>query len=348
MIDSIFSDLRNYRLVFIHNNAIVRKIHPNLFDSIKLYTIEEFLEISNEKIKELPSREIGLINLENYIIENSSDNGRIRAKIHELFHDSFIFLIISSISADSYPPSPASDFIIESKKKNVPINRDEWKSIENRDESFFEEVLRELPQSVVEDLYKSIWLSKKYGNDCLEDLNFLSLNSLAGASLIFNNSDRYEWIIGSDFKKLKNIICLEIQRNMGEFDRNAEVYTQFYFIENFFRLLIMKEMINKYSLEWRSKISKTGNILERAQSDTYPDAEKIEDIGNPLVYLDFSEILDLQESNSLGDLGIKKVILRRIRNDLIPMRNSVAHMRTLSEDDRRIVNQIYNVIKRQS
>lgn len=345
MIDSIINNNRNYRIIFIHINAICRNMYPDLLKSLRTYTLEEFINTSNDNILSSPSKDILITEPEELLVNNIESHGIVRAKIHELIGSDCNFFIFSRISADSYPSSPASDFIADSKKKNITITRQQWKSIKNRDESLFGAILSELSQDTIEDLYNNIWLKKRENNGCLTELSNLTKSSLLGSSLIFDSGKEFEWIIGSDFKKLKNIVCLELQRNTA-LNQSAEAYSQFFYIENYFRFHVMQRMIEKHKSTWRGEIENSRSILDRAQADEFPDATSINEIGNPLFYLDFSEIVALREEKSLGDFGIPKPVLRKIMNELVPMRNNLAHMRILSEHDRLIVSQIYKTINR--
>ncbi|HEX3004619.1 MAG TPA: hypothetical protein VHO27_10420, partial [Angustibacter sp.] len=66
-----------------------------------------------------------------------------------------------------------------------------------------------------------------------------------------------------------------------------------------------------------------------------PRAAKLADLRDPLEWLTTSELLELRELRALGDLGIPAVLWGKLRTEIIPIRNKVAHMRMISEQDLR-------------
>lgn len=74
-------------------------------------------------------------------------------------------------------------------------------------------------------------------------------------------------------------------------------------------------------------------VLKRAAEAAYPGANSIKLIRDPLEWLTLGELLDLKDRAEIGDLGWSQALWRNFAADIMPIRNRLAHMRTLHPGD---------------
>lgn len=79
-------------------------------------------------------------------------------------------------------------------------------------------------------------------------------------------------------------------------------------------------------------------VVSRAAQDAFPRAESCQDLPNPLEWLTLGELIDMILSHdTIRPFGVSDAIWLRMRAELAPVRDRIAHMRLLRDGDERIV-----------
>jgi hypothetical protein len=103
-------------------------------------------------------------------------------------------------------------------------------------------------------------------------------------------------------------------------------------MERMIRRSIRQRAVDAWSGNWRQQCL-TGDlpakVLERATEAAYPAANSIKLIRDPLEWLTLGEQLDLKNRGEIGDLACPTRFGENFSSDIMPIRNRLAHMRTL-------------------
>ena len=105
--------------------------------------------------------------------------------------------------------------------------------------------------------------------------------------------------------------------------------------------------MTKYPADWRTSSvgGLKGEILKRAQQDTNVTAKSINDLRDPLEWLTLGELMDIVRGPKFNDLGVEPVVWRKLQEQLVPVRNRLAHVRMLKAKDAEIVGMWASIIK---
>lgn len=107
-------------------------------------------------------------------------------------------------------------------------------------------------------------------------------------------------------------------------------------IERMIRRAVRQKAVGAWGDKWRQQCLQgelPRKVLERATEAAYPAANSIKLLRDPLEWLTLGELLDLKGRTEIGDLGIPSVLWRNFSADIMPIRNRLAHMRTLHPGD---------------
>ncbi|ALV40066.1 hypothetical protein AU252_01870 [Pseudarthrobacter sulfonivorans] len=86
-------------------------------------------------------------------------------------------------------------------------------------------------------------------------------------------------------------------------------------------------------------------ILRRAQLDTNVTAKSVTDLRDPLEWLTLGELMDLVRSEKFNNLGIEAAIWRKFQEQVVPVRNRLAHVRMLKSEDAEVVSMWAKMIR---
>jgi len=77
-------------------------------------------------------------------------------------------------------------------------------------------------------------------------------------------------------------------------------------------------------------------------------ARTINEIRNPLEWLSLGELLELVERPPCDGLGLTAVEWRRFKQDVLPVRNRLSHMRLLKRGDKEVAQQWLTILRRRA
>lgn len=111
-------------------------------------------------------------------------------------------------------------------------------------------------------------------------------------------------------------------------------------IERTIRRFLRDAAIADSPTKWREGLlneSLAAEVLKRARGDVNVTAASVADLRDPIEWLSLGEMLDIVQSKKYGGLFWDEVTWRRFRNDVLPIRNRLSHMRLLKRGDRATV-----------
>ncbi|MFE6964314.1 hypothetical protein ACFVAJ_04315 [Agromyces sp. NPDC057679] len=202
------------------------------------------------------------------------------------------------------------------------------------------EALAELGQGLVAALDHAIFEVNPKGTDGLRYLNSREVEGLRGAGLLQLDSDGSPRLtMPSSLKLLKEALSEHVSKTVTPVDRLPDVVSGLWLIERTLRAGVRAAAIAEYGDAWRTSSigGMKDEILRRAQLDTSVAAKSVNDLRDPLEWLTLGELLDIIRSDKFDQLGVEAAIWRKLQEQLVPIRNRLAHVRMLKASDPEIV-----------
>lgn len=255
----------------------------------------------------------------------------------------FVFVSVSPKTA--YPDTRGSDVIADAKQifaplvitfpAAAPVSAEADSSSAELD--FFVRCVRELGDRTVIALSGAMWESQLSPRDSLEPLTRPDTEALRGAGFIQADGTEVAWSIKApQLKRLKVAAAQVCSESNTAGDWVASSFVEIWTLERDLRNVIRVALMEKLEDGWRETclpVHLRNDVLDRARKDTQPGANKLGDLRDPLEWLTTSELLDLRELRELGGLGLEPYLWTKLRSEIVPIRNKIAHMRLVSEQD---------------
>lgn len=255
------------------------------------------------------------------------------------------FVFVSSSPKTAYPDTRGSDVIADAKQVFPPLaiasQAGEQVPVGDTTQSqlphFFVKCVRELGDRTVIALSGAMWESQLSPRDALESLTRPDVEALRGAGLVRADGAEVTWsVTAPQLKKLKVAVAQVCSESNTAGDWVASSFVEIWTLERELRNVIRLALMERLKEGWRETCLPEHlrtDVLDRARKDTQPGANKLGDLRDPLEWLSTSELLDLRESRELGGLGLEPYLWTKLRNEIVPIRNKIAHMRLVSEQD---------------
>ncbi|MFK0248821.1 hypothetical protein ACIQUM_29350 [Amycolatopsis azurea] len=128
----------------------------------------------------------------------------------------------------------------------------------------------------------------------------------------------------------------------------GEVSDGLWQIERTIRKAVRDAAIEAHGTKWRKNIVNEaigGKALERARDDSYVTAQNISELRDPTEWLSLGELLETVQSTRFNGLSWDAVSWQRFKQDIVPIRNRLSHMRLLKKGDKATVKMWVNRFK---
>lgn len=246
----------------------------------------------------------------------------------------FVFVSVSPKTA--YPDTRGSDIVADAKQVFAPSAM-LAASGEASHYDFFVAIVRELGERTVIAISEAMWESQLSSTDALDSLSRPDVEALRGAGLVQAEGEVVSWAVTSaQGKTLKAAVAQVCSEGNEAGDSVASAFVEIWTLERDLRNIIRAALVERMKDGWRETCLPDHlriEVLDRARRDTQPGASKLGDLRDPLEWLTTSELLDLRESRELGGLGLEPYMWLKLRNEVLPIRNKLAHMRLVSSQD---------------
>lgn len=271
--------------------------------------------------------------------------GELRDRVMREALGGACFVFVSASPKTAYPDTRGSDVIADAKQVFAPSLAPTSAAAEEAaptgavwdDAASCVSCVRELGERTVIALSEAMWESHLSLRAALESLTRPDVEALRGAGLVEAEGADLTWCLSN--KQLRNVksavaqVCSESQ---SAADSVAASFVEVWVLERELRNVIRTALMDKMKDSWRENclpVNLRNDVLERARRDTQPGATKLADLRDPLEWLSTTELLDLREARELGGLGLEPFMWTKLRNEIVPIRNKIAHMRLVSEHD---------------
>lgn len=265
--------------------------------------------------------------------------GGLRDAVMTMAADGYSFILLSRSPKTAYPDTRGSDVIADAKQVFAPHA---FVDVGDPDSTVRDALaVRELGDRTVMAVSEALWEKQQSPRDLAADLPRADLAALRGASIVVSEGDPAVWSPDFDHRKLKRVFSLVASEAIIAEHWVSDVYQELWLLERMIRNALRVELMAKQGEGWRStclSAALMGDVLQRAQVESYPQAIGIQELRDPLEWLTTSELFQLREDRELGPLGLQPASLwNKLRNEILPVRNQVAHMRLIAEKDAFVV-----------
>ena len=257
------------------------------------------------------------------------------------------FALVSKSPKTAYPVTVGSDVVSDAKQVFAPnvAHADS----ECPEDQHYEICVKELGDRTLMALSTTMWDFQSGPGDALRSLSKPDVEALRGAGLVSVDADVLNWEGGGNYKKLRMAVALVSAETVTARTSVPDTFSELWILERVIRNVVRRALVARMGDSWRVSCLEPhlrANVLERAQKDSQPGAIKMTDLRDPLEWLTTTELLDLRSRHELGDLGLAPYLWLKLRNEILPIRNRIAHMRIVSDDDARTVRTWRNLVAR--
>lgn len=275
-------------------------------------------------------------------IINTQPNGlgTLRAYVDSLTTNGCRVILSSKKPRSSYPRLVGSEVIADSKPLRFSFSEAQIQQIQSliqSDQNFLVEALRELDFSTVDNLSSYIWSGGE--EPAFSELPPMATEALLGAGIL--NAGDSDQLLHPLFPihVLRDAATAVSAASTEGGASGARCYEEIWFIERTLRNKIREWLIDFGSTNgqsWREMIHPNqlkSKIVERAQVGAFPHVNKIKELQDPLEWLTLGELLDLRVARNMGDLGMPSQLWGLLKQDIVPLRNKITHMRQVAPTD---------------
>lgn len=274
----------------------------------------------------------------------SSQMGRLREKIFVDLDADIGVILLSRAPRVAFPAVVGSSLLDDASFVHAPAMRfdvvDEWPSCSEDGMASAEVLLNtlaELGPEVCASLDRAVYEGQLDDREALSLLNARELEALDGAGLTSPEDGSRAWNLPWHLGPLKLALDTAISDSIEAQQQLPDTSDAMWKIERMIRREIRRMAIESWPTSWRTQCLNDDlktKVLERATESAYLAATTIKHLRDPLEWLSLGELLQLTENPKIGRLGLESAQWRQFRNQVMPIRNRLAHMRTLYPDDK--------------
>ncbi|WP_344106503.1 hypothetical protein [Myceligenerans crystallogenes] len=260
--------------------------------------------------------------------------GGIRERTMSVVESGTSVAIVSRSPKTAFPETVGSDVIYDAKQIFAIPGEVDPADLEDVD--FVALSIRELGDRTIIALADALWESGLSPTKCLDHLDRVHQEALRGAGLVQVDQTKLRWMTGLDHKLLRRASAMVASETTSFTPALPDTFTNMWILERAVRNAIRKGLMTKMGEGWRENSLEEplrSEVIGRAQRDSHPSARRARDLRDPLEWLSTTEMLDLRERRQLGELGLASHMWSRLRTEIVPIRNRVAHMRMISNAD---------------
>lgn len=269
--------------------------------------------------------------------------GELREKVFKHIDLGNQLILLSRAPRAAFPAVPGSSLLDDATFVHGPredmSDHAQWPScrIDSAGpDHVLREVLHELGPEVCGSLDRVIFDCLLRGKEALSVFTARELEAFEGAGLISLGAAGGSWNFPRQLSPLKEALADVLAAEVKPQSQLAEVSRGLWEMERLIRRVIRTRAIMAWGTAWRTQCVQGGlndEVLKRATESTYIGANSIKLIRDPLEWLTLGELLELKSRKEIGNLGLSPAHWRKFVEQVAPIRNRLAHMRTLHPGD---------------
>lgn len=252
-------------------------------------------------------------------------------------------ILLSRAPRIAFPPVVGSSLLDDASLAHAPVVKStgahEWPTCVEDGASPADVLCRaltELGMDLAASLDRVVYESLLIGQSALGLLNARELEALDGSSLTAHDGATRTWNFPKHLGPLKKALDEVLADALDPQQQLAEVSSGLWKIERIIRREVRRRAIAAWAENWRTQCLNGDlpeKVLERASESAYMGATSVKQLRDPLEWLSLGELLQLKDRSQIGDLGLSAAHWRQFSAQIMPIRNRLAHMRSLRPED---------------
>lgn len=340
-VSTILQKVEQLRIVFLQLGASNEPARRALLDSGA--TVKPVQTYLNEQ-SEPRNGTLVLDQVESFITANEGSRmGILRERVFEDVDAGARVILLSRAPRIAFPSVVGSSLLDDASFAHAPIvqcrTADEWPTCIVDGLPAPEVLCRalwELGIDLCASLDRVVYESLLTGAEALGLLGARELEALDGSGFTARDGNTRTWNFPKYLAPLKEALdnvladALEPQQNF------ADVSAGLWKIERMIRREVRRRAITAWGKNWRAQCLNgdlPAKVLERATESAYLGATSIKQLRDPLEWLSLGELLQLKDRSEIGSLGLTAAHWRHFGSEIMPIRNRLAHMRSLYPED---------------
>ncbi|TDD52817.1 hypothetical protein [Saccharopolyspora elongata] len=364
--DEIRTRLKRFKLVFIQCGAAFDVLREPLLSALcgTVLDAADFAKTSSPV--ELPAERVILDGMEAFARNGKAGGatlGALRAKVNELRDDDAEICLVSRTPKISFAPVAGSSLLDDASWHCLPVLDPNECPEERRHilasslpsvgfghqsdvNLLLRTALEELGVNVLTDLDFALF-EANHGANFITEVEAGVAEAMRGAGFAHVVDDALRFNSPGPFWQFKNAVADVIATIVGPQVDLPAVSEGLWQIERTIRKLLREAAIRDAGEKWRKNLFNetiAQHVLERARRDVSVTAASVSELRDPIEWLTLGELLQVVESSTFQGLSWDTVLWQRFRQDVMPIRNRISHMRLLKKRDRATVRMWVNLI----
>ncbi|MGM7669133.1 hypothetical protein [Microbacterium sp. A93] len=203
------------------------------------------------------------------------------------------------------------------------------------DEALYQ-ALTEIGTDLCASLDRVVYENLLTEEDALGAFSARELEAFDGSSLTAHDGATRAWNFPKYLLPLKKALDNVLADALDPQEQLADVSAGLWKIERIIRQAVRRRAITAWGETWRTQCLNgdlPSKVLERATESAYLGAVSLKQVRDPLEWLSLGELLQLKDRIEIGDLGLTPVHWKQFGAQVMPIRNRLAHMRSLRPED---------------
>jgi hypothetical protein len=361
----ISKSLKRHRLVFVQFGAAFEPLRSSTLQELRGAQSTVELRDTWSELAE-PTQTLIVTDVERCADTSSGAVGEIRELVLSLLDQGKMVCLVSRAPRIAFRSVPGSSVFEDAALVTLPLLDEtevqvageekrgpgwEWPSVTfgaPLDTTTYRNALAEFGQGLVAALDHALFEVDPRGSGGIEFLAPRELEGLRGSGIIRISGDgEASLAMPHSAKILREALATHVSETVSPASILTEVTSGLWYSERKIRTALRAAAIEKYGVAWRESVvgGLKGEVLRRAQLDTSVTAKSVKDLRDPLEWLTLSELMDIVRGEKFSNLGVEPAIWRKLQEQLVPIRNRLAHVRMLKSEDAEVVSMWASLIR---
>ncbi|MGW3469965.1 hypothetical protein ACWDKQ_16195 [Saccharopolyspora sp. NPDC000995] len=358
--------IKRFKLVFIQCGAAFDILRDPLLGALGGTVLDAADFAGASSPVELPAGPVILDGMEAFARDGKVGGatlGALRAKVNELRENDAEICLVSRIPKVSFAPVAGSSLLDDASWHCLPLlepyeRHEELRHIpasslpsigldhQSDLNLLLRTALEELGANVLTELDFAVF-EANHGANFITEVEAGVAEAMRGAGLAHIVDDALRFNSSVPFWQFKNAVADVIATIVGPQADLPAVSEGLWQIERTIRRLLREAAIRDAGAQWRKNLFNATiaqHVLERARNDVNVTAWSVSELRDPIEWLTLGELLQVVESAKFKGLSWDRLLWRRFRQDVMPIRNRISHLRLLKKRDRATIRMWVNRI----
>jgi hypothetical protein len=339
-----------WNIVFVHLGSAYPAAREAISPSVEhVISALDYLESPD-----LPGKVRLVTDLEALINPGAPSLGLLRERVVADRDSGAQIILLSRRPRIAFPTVPGSQVLWDAKLMAPPHY------IINDELSFGEELTREgvPPDVVLESALRELGEVACASLDALifEDgresqslviLEEATRDALLSAGMVVSQGQELKWSITEAQQTMRAALSNVLASMRHPQDDLVQVAKNCWVIERLVKQALRARAKALWGSHWCMELLSADFVtlaLDRANHGTYPNADKLEDLRDPLEWLSLSETLQLREQSEVGSLGVNPTMWATMSTELLPVKDRVERSQLIRRKDSDTANRWVEVL----